>query len=58
MNSLFYPPKRVFSFKQRSQKMTCPICDGRGEKLDAKTKQLRTCAGCKGEGSVKDTSFE
>lgn len=31
----------------------CPICKGKGERLDAKTHLLRPCVACKGTKKIK-----
>lgn len=51
---VWYPngskPNKVFKVREY---VNCPVCYGRGEKKDLKTKLIRPCALCQGTGSVK-----
>lgn len=33
--------------------MDCPVCNGRGDRRDAKTLLMRRCVACKGTGIIK-----
>lgn len=39
--------------KPKLDTMLCPVCSGRGTRIDAKTKAERVCTVCRGEGRVK-----
>ena len=39
--------------KPKLDTMLCPVCEGRKKRIDAKTKEVRQCVACKGEGRVR-----
>jgi DnaJ-class molecular chaperone len=40
-------------FRSRISEPACPVCNGKGERHDAKTGKLRPCVLCKGTGKGK-----
>lgn len=36
-----------------NDEISCPVCRGKGERQDAKTKELRPCVACKGTKKIK-----
>lgn len=46
-------PARKLPKRKKPEPLTCPVCNGKGRRIDAKTKEERMCAACKGEGRVK-----
>src|SRR5690606_21520090 len=46
-------PTRKLPMPEKPETLTCPVCIGRGRRIDAKTKHMRDCVACKGEGRVR-----
>jgi DnaJ-class molecular chaperone len=46
------PEKKITPLKFKN-KTNCPICDGKGQRMDRILHRLRPCVGCNGTGNIK-----
>jgi DnaJ-class molecular chaperone len=51
MTYTWYPGKRTIAIKLEQSK-PCPICEGKGTRIDKRTHKERMCVGCKGTGII------